>query len=74
MAVGSRTDLRLAQPVSNEKRADIHEGLLLLGCVLVCWNFLSTTPQIQMQWDLSLAKTLADRRINSLQQYFQSLI
>ena len=22
-----------------EKRGDIHEGLLLLGCVLICWNF-----------------------------------
>lgn len=26
--------------VRYEKRADIHEGLLLLGCVLICWNFL----------------------------------
>jgi transposase len=27
--------------VRYEKRADIHQGLLLLGCVLICWNFLS---------------------------------
>ena len=25
-----------------EKRADIHEAFLSLGCVLICWNFLST--------------------------------
>ena len=24
-----------------EKRADIHEAFLVLGCVLICWNFLS---------------------------------
>jgi transposase len=32
--------------VRYEKRADIYEGLLLLGCVLICWNFLSKTPQM----------------------------
>jgi hypothetical protein len=25
--------------VRYEKRADIHEGLMLLGCVLICSNF-----------------------------------
>jgi transposase len=30
-----------------EKRADIHEGLLLLGCALICWNFVSATPQLK---------------------------
>jgi transposase len=30
-----------------EKRADIHEAFLSLGCVLICWNFLSTTPQMR---------------------------
>jgi transposase len=29
--------------VRYEKRADIHEALLLLGCALICWNFLSAT-------------------------------
>ena len=24
-----------------EKRADIHEAFLVLGCVLICWNFLA---------------------------------
>jgi transposase len=24
-----------------EKRADIHEAFLALGCVLICWRFLS---------------------------------
>ena len=24
-----------------EKRADIHEALLALGCILICWRFLS---------------------------------
>jgi transposase len=33
--------------VRYEKRADIHEGLLLLGCVLICWSFLSKTPQMK---------------------------
>jgi transposase len=33
--------------VRYEKRADIHEGLLLLGCALICWNFLSKTPQMK---------------------------
>lgn len=28
-----------------EKRADIHEGLLALGCALICWRFLS-----RMEW------------------------
>src|ERR1700694_1044278 len=28
--------------VRYEKRADIHEALLVLGSVLICWNFLST--------------------------------
>jgi hypothetical protein len=23
-----------------EKRADIHEAFLILGCILICWNFL----------------------------------
>ena len=27
--------------VRYEKRADIHEAFLSLGCVLICWNFLS---------------------------------
>ena len=26
--------------VRYEKRADIHEALLSLGCALICWNFL----------------------------------
>jgi hypothetical protein len=26
--------------VRYEKRADIHEAFLSLGCALVCWNFL----------------------------------
>jgi hypothetical protein len=30
--------------VRYEKRADIHEGLLLLGCAIICWNFLSANP------------------------------
>ncbi len=29
--------------VRYEKRVDIHEGLLLLCCALICWNFLSGT-------------------------------
>jgi transposase len=33
--------------VRYEKRADIHEGLLLLGCALICWNFLSKTTQMK---------------------------
>ena len=24
-----------------EKRADIHEAFLVLGCVMICWNFLA---------------------------------
>src|SRR5258708_239160 len=32
------------------------------------------TEHVCLSWTHSLAKTLADRRINSLQQYFQSLI
>jgi transposase len=28
--------------VRYEKRADIHEALLSLGCALICWNFLRT--------------------------------
>ncbi len=27
-----------------EKRADIHQAFLSLGCALICWNFLSTAP------------------------------
>ena len=30
-----------------EKRADIHEAFLSLGCVLICWNFLSNAPQMR---------------------------
>ncbi len=30
-----------------EKRADIHEAFLSLGCALICWNFLSTAPQMK---------------------------
>jgi transposase len=30
-----------------EKRADIHEAFLSLGSVLICWNFLSTAPQMK---------------------------
>ena len=30
-----------------EKRADIHEAFLSLGCALICWNFLSTAPQMR---------------------------
>jgi len=28
--------------IRHERRADIHEALLTLGCVLICWNFLSS--------------------------------
>jgi transposase len=24
-----------------EKRADIHQAFLVLGCVLICWNFMA---------------------------------
>jgi hypothetical protein len=27
--------------VRYEKRADIHEAILALGCVLICWKFLT---------------------------------
>jgi len=27
--------------VRYEKRADVHEAFLSLGCALICWNFLS---------------------------------
>jgi transposase len=27
--------------VRYEKRADIHEALLALGCILICWRFLT---------------------------------
>jgi len=27
--------------VRYEKRADLHEAFLSLGCALICWNFLS---------------------------------
>ena len=27
--------------VRYEKRADLHEAFLSLGCILICWNFLS---------------------------------
>jgi transposase len=33
-----------------EKRAHIHEGLLRLGCVLICWNFLSATRTPLVTW------------------------
>jgi transposase len=33
-----------------DKRVDIHEAFLLLGCVLICWKFLSTAPQMRC-WD-----------------------
>jgi transposase len=28
--------------VRYEKRADIHEALLVLGCILICWRFLAS--------------------------------
>jgi len=28
--------------VRYEKRADIHEALLALGCILICWRFLTS--------------------------------
>ena len=28
--------------VRYEKRADIHEAFLTLGCILICWRFLTT--------------------------------
>jgi len=46
MPMGSRTDLRLVEyqfrrlRVRYEKRADIHEAFLSLGCALICWRFL----------------------------------
>ena len=27
--------------VPYEKRADIHEAFLVLGCILICWRFLA---------------------------------
>jgi hypothetical protein len=44
LALGSRTDIRLAESVPPvriryEKRADIHEAFLSLGCALICWRF-----------------------------------
>ena len=50
-AMGGRTDLRLVKSVPRlrvryEKRADIHEAFLYLGCALTCWRVLdkSVTP------------------------------
>jgi len=45
MAMGGRTDLRLAESVpanarALRKRADFHEAFLSLGCALICWRFL----------------------------------
>jgi hypothetical protein len=46
MAMGGGTDIRawLNQfwrlRVRYEKRADIHEAFLALGCILICWRFL----------------------------------
>jgi hypothetical protein len=44
MALGGRTDFWLNQfrrlRVRYEKRADIHEAFLSLGCALICWRFL----------------------------------
>jgi hypothetical protein len=45
VAMGGRTDLRLAESVpatarALEKRADIHRAFLSLGNALTCWRFL----------------------------------
>jgi transposase len=31
--------------VRYEKRADIHEAFLALGCALICWRFLTPEPR-----------------------------
>jgi transposase len=33
--------------VRYERRADIHEAFLALACGLICWNLLSTAPQMK---------------------------
>ena len=38
--------------VRYEKRADIHEAFLLLGCALICWHFLRV-DRVAIQVDLS---------------------
>jgi hypothetical protein len=48
MAVGREAHLFLAQPVPAltvryDKRADIHEAFLSLGCALICWQSLRKT-------------------------------
>ena len=48
MAVGRGAHLCLAQSVSSpavryDKRADIHEAFLSLGCALICWQSLRKT-------------------------------
>jgi hypothetical protein len=46
MAVGRRADVRLAESVSTslrvryDRRVDIHEAFLSLGCVWICWKSL----------------------------------
>lgn len=32
--------------VRYEKRADIHEAFLALGCALICWRFLAPEPRL----------------------------
>jgi hypothetical protein len=31
-----------------EKRADIHEAFLALGCILICWKFLAGEDRLSM--------------------------
>jgi hypothetical protein len=46
MPMGGGTHLRMAESVPAvarvryEKRADIHEAFLSLGCALICWCYL----------------------------------
>ena len=39
--------------VRYEKRADIHEALLALGCVLICWKFLTRYDSTVVRADLN---------------------
>jgi len=73
MALGRGTNLRLAESVSPDvryqKRADIHEGLLLLGCALICWNLLSATPEMKMRSYVPDARARAQLRFRAPEAY-----